>query len=121
MMAAAKSVTAKVVRDYASTIADDARREQVEKDALDIDLKVIEIGAQAKARLLAFAERNVLESFSQWDQKPVGNSLDQQRALLRAFNTVRGELGSENIPEALGAGLLFGWRSEDVPGGVEVP
>lgn len=111
MHAMAKSVTAHSLHEYASSIPDADRREQVAKEALDTERRARETAAHAKAVLLAFADCAALADFAGWDMNAVGADPDQQRALLRVLNGVRQQIDSsaDAIPEQIGLGLMFGW------------
>jgi hypothetical protein len=113
MNAAAKSVTASALRESATSLSDEDRREQVAKKALEAELEAREIGAHAKAVLLATADSSTLADFARWDKNAVGADPDQQRALLMVLNGIRQQVdGAAGIvPEQTGLGLMFGWSN----------
>ncbi|MGO9793519.1 MAG: hypothetical protein ACLP8S_29560 [Solirubrobacteraceae bacterium] len=115
MRAAAQSVTALALEEYARSLSDEARRETVAKEALDVRRRALETTAEAKVRLLTFADSDVLESLARWDRDAVAVDPHQQRALLAVVDSVRRQLvGSKaaSVPEPDRLGLMFGWSDE---------
>lgn len=68
IMAAAKLVSAHKLNKFAQSLSDETRRHTVEKEALDAYRQSDEIAAQAKVRLLAFADSDVVENLASWDR-----------------------------------------------------
>jgi hypothetical protein len=115
MSGAARSVTAHNLEEYARSQSDETRREEVVKEALDIRLEAFETAAQAKVRLLAFADPDVVQSLAHWDRNAIAADPDQQRALLAVVDSVRRQLvgtKAASVPESDRLGLMFGWRDE---------
>ena len=112
--AAAQSVTVRRLREYAASLSDEDAKEHVMKEALDIDLQTRETAVHAKTMLLAFADSDALRDLTSWDMKPDGEDPDQQRALLKVVNGIRGQIDTkaDNVHEPIGLGLVFGWPED---------
>jgi hypothetical protein len=111
MNAAAQSISAHNLRCYAGSPSDETQQEAVVKEALDVRLRAFEI-AQAKVRLLAFADSDVLASLARWDRDAVAAKPEQQRELLAVVDSVRHQLVPPkvaSVAEPDRMGLMFGW------------
>jgi hypothetical protein len=115
MTGVAKSTTARGLEAHASSVSDVGRKSDVLKEAVDVRLEAFEIAVQAKVRLLAFADSDLLERLAQWDRSPVAADPGQQRALLGVIDSVRHQLVGRNaasLREPARLGLMFGWPGE---------
>jgi hypothetical protein len=112
--AAAQSATVRALRDHATSLSDEDSKERMFNEALDIELQARAAAVHAKTMLLAFADSDALGDLASWDRKSVGEDPEQQRALLKVVNGIRGQIDTkaDNVHEPIGLGLVFGWPNE---------
>ncbi|HEV3045983.1 MAG TPA: hypothetical protein VGY13_01355 [Solirubrobacteraceae bacterium] len=109
--ALAQSAAARGLKKYAASLSNGKDKERIVKEALDVERQSQEIGAHAKAMLLAFADSDTLLSLARWDRNPDADDIGQQPLLLEVINGVRLQIDTDadSVPESIGLGLMFGW------------
>jgi asparagine synthetase A len=81
--AVAQSVTVRRLHEYAASLSDGESKEQVPKEALNVNLQAQETAVHAKVMLLAFADCEALRCLARWDRNPAAGDLVNSTRFVR--------------------------------------